>query len=377
MSSYSTNSSSFIIGQPALKSPHHHASPPPRLPLHQAQDQMELAGPASPPRLPKAHKAASLTLSPGKMAAAVTGAGCRKKTVVHVLGGPTPSAETARAKRPICEHPSPNKRVKTTVAEVVYHATQSTHAPPPPRTAPPPLVVGVPLAGSSKTAQSKATKSMNAIDAQVKATTATGMGLHGPAPPTAKDSPPAVASTCKFSLRSSSAAAVSAAAPSVAAGPTLQAPVEVTATTTASLAGLAQRLDTAHHLPGMAELLAFVVHAQVQSQDHAALFAATMAALQTQHRLRKDLCDFEQVFDCTAPVYGKKASAIFQELGPADGKFAVPTESYHEHLFMRLWMHFVVTRLQLVRDLVEGHADEVALVDAQLKQWWKRAYEYM
>jgi hypothetical protein len=104
-----------------------------------------------------------------------------------------------------------------------------------------------------------------------------------------------------------------------------------------------------------------------------------MEILQQEASLRKDLCDFEGVFDITNPVYGKQPSAIFQEL-QADGVRFPLHEVYHEYLFMRLFVHFIVTRLQLAREWVveEGRGgEELGLVDGLLKVWWKRAYQYV
>lgn len=135
----------------------------------------------------------------------------------------------------------------------------------------------------------------------------------------------------------------------------------------------------ADDLAGMAQLLSFVAQAQVQCQEHLELFNMAMKKVNEAPALRKDFCDFEKVWSCVDVVYGRRPSAIFADL--IDPRFPV-VHTYHQHIFLRLFMHYAVTRLQLLRDMVmekSGGPDveEVGLVDTFLKFWLQRAPAYL
>lgn len=137
-----------------------------------------------------------------------------------------------------------------------------------------------------------------------------------------------------------------------------------------SLSTVVQQLTSSGHVC-LAQLMTFVLHVQVNLRKHPALFEEVMKTLEKDAELRKDLMEYETVLDPTAMVYGKKPSAIFLEL--IDPRFPA-TEEYDQIVFMRQFVGYAVTRLQLVRDLIPS---KCMLLENELKAWVNRAYDYM
>eukprot|EP00624_Nannochloropsis_granulata_P001241 evm.model.NODE_16004_length_14985_cov_28.142208.4 len=337
---------------------------------------------------------------PGKMHAAVTGAGHRHKPppkIVHIVGAAGDGPKQGVKRRVIIDHRSPCKRIKTLVAEVVYPHGQAMQPPPPPRELEAPLILGVVPVGSSSSNSSnsssssssknaKASKTMKAIDTQVKVSSPVGGTVFCPS----------VRGTTTFSLRSSGLVVPhepSSTGPGKRRGsfqqqeqqfpPQEQAPIVLPEEMQQAAARLSTML-LSKSLPGMDQLFTYVSHTQVQCQEHSALFMHAMEALKNEPALRKDVCDFEQVFNCAGLAYGQRPSAVFADL--IDPRFPV-VETYHEHAFLRLFVQFVVTRLQMLRGLVVeeggkegkkgGMEEEVAVLDLYLKMWWRRARAYL
>lgn len=329
-----------------------------------------------------------------------------------------------RAKRKPSDYMWPCKRQKTALAYIVLSVGHHSAPPPPVRTAPAPYVVTLDAAGANKAAA----RSLKALDAEQQqqqggsganaggnkaisqlagaaaaaATTSSlaassSSSLRGP--PTAAGSMHGSASasaggegggkpttTLGSTRKSTSAAAAAIAAEqSRREEEAARAASVVTPAMEAAVAKLERRLAGLGY-PGMAELLPFLLHARVRLLDHAALLAAVQAALAAKPQLRKAFCDFEAAMaggDASQHVYGKRPGPVFAELVQG-GEGAV--EVYDEYVFLRLFMLFVATRLQMVQGWVmaeesgrgEGEEEVVAFVtNVLLKPWVTRAYDYI
>lgn len=293
----------------------------------------------------------------------------RKRAVLVMLGGSRDRFAEG------C--PRPAKRTRRFVEDVVYTKDQATQSPPPARTVPEVVVV------PEGTVPPLSSKAMKILDPRPGTTGAgvlvsSGPGAEKPATTTTAATP-STSATPVLSTRASAAAAAAARNEMTAkreqeeAAAQMVVTEEVTATLTASCQSLESKGST-----GLSQLLSFLVNVQVKTQDHQGLFDAAMKALKERAQFRKEFCDFERVMDMTNVVYGKKPSPIFLDV--EDVNFALSNEVYDQHLFMRLFCAFVVTRLQLIRgDLLSYAAGEkeIALVDKQLKAWASRSYYYM
>jgi hypothetical protein len=139
------------------------------------------------------------------------------------------------------------------------------------------------------------------------------------------------------------------------------------------LAGLQGTLNTQYKFRGLAQLLMFCVYHPLPGRDHEQLYADVTGALQHSNDMRHDLITFEEMLDPTAVYYRSKPSARFPELDDP----AFPLREYDEIRFMRHFVAFTVTRLQLIRDLCAETAKERDVVNQHLRAWCQRAGQYL
>jgi hypothetical protein len=132
-------------------------------------------------------------------------------------------------------------------------------------------------------------------------------------------------------------------------------------------------LTETHQCPGQAELVRFCALTPLSQLNHKQLYGDVMRALRQQEEMRKDLVGFEEALDPTAVLYNKKPSPQFPEL--LDPSF--PSTEYDEINFMRHFVAFAVTRLQLVREQCTAGSVEKDLVSHCLRAWCVRAMDYM
>lgn len=422
---------------PPSYSDHTHANPPP-LPMTTAAAP-PARSPSFSPR-PLAPALSSLapppTTTTGAAAASSSAAAAAASTTIPAAPVTTTRSSkaskqvvylgAARCKRKAADYQWPCKKQKTALAHIIYAVGDHAAPPPPARVTLRPLVVTLDEAAAA-TKAAKALKGLDAGAGEASTSGNTGSGsggnralqqLAGAAATVAASSslgPASFSSSSSSSLPgpptgAGSMAASSGGASSSPAAPLLGPTRKSTSAAAAAVAAEQSRREEAaaraasvvtpameatlgraeaalggQGYPGMAELLRFLLHAKVRLLDHAALLAAVAGAVGGAPALRKAYCDFEAVWACgdsAQLVYGKRPAAVFAELVGKEkdataAAAAAAVETYDERIFLRLFVVFAVTRLQLARQMAAGDAEVVALVDGLLKPWVARAYDYI